>query len=67
MISNLTGCSHYLNLSHSLLLDKPLICYLYNQSPMKVNQSHNDYQFDVTLQMKDKALRGICFSPDLIR
>lgn len=30
---------------------------------MKVSQSKNDY-FDVTLQMKDKTLRGICFSPD---
>ena len=33
---------------------------------MKVSQSNNDY-FDVTLQTKDKHLRGICFSPDKMK
>lgn len=33
---------------------------------MKVSQAHNDY-FDVTLQTKDKTVRGVCFSPDKIK
>lgn len=65
IIHILTMCSNY-HTSHWFLSGKPLICYLHNLSSMKVSHSNNDY-FDVTLQTKDKHLRGICFSPDKMK
>jgi len=65
IIPILTKCSNY-HTPHWFLSGKPLICYLHNLSSMKVSQWNNDY-FDVTLQTKDKHLRGICFSPDKMK
>ena len=36
---------------------------MHNVSPMKESKKNNHY-FDMTLQLKDKNIRGICFSPE---
>lgn len=48
------------------LAGKSIIGYLHNLSPMKVSKNDNEY-FDVNVQMKEKTMRAICFSPDKMK
>jgi ssDNA-binding replication factor A large subunit len=45
---------------------EPIIGYLHNLSPMKVSANENNY-FDVSVQMKEKTIRAVCFSPEKMK
>jgi hypothetical protein len=45
---------------------EPIIGYLHNLSPMKGSANENNY-FDVSVQMKEKTIRAVCFSPEKMK